>query len=342
MAASPSPSAQAAELIARLRSARSPLARARVVIGAWRTVRSLSPRDRSDLVTQLGLEGADDLVEVIAAHQGSKPPVELIQAVNQMQKLDPDDLQSVVRRMRDPRRRSAAIQEGLKALETLEANLAGPPPGPPAGFTASRPAAPAPPAPPVPAQPAPVTVMPAASWPLRAATPSPQPQPAPSPVAAPAAPAPALAPEPPKPAGRPAPVQPAPAAEPAAAAAVRASLAEELAAVPVLTSRFRLLRRRLAAARRLSPAELRGVVEAFEDGWARRRALSELLEAGLPARAADALALVDTLQSPGDRTWCLGTLADSRLLSSEEKAALLQAAPTPAGRRRLGLRLEDA
>lgn len=351
------PANPAAQLVAQLRDAKTPLARARVVVSAWRAVRSLSPRDRSNLITQLGLEGADDLVEAIAAHEGTKPPVELMQAVNQMQKLDPDELRSVATRMRDPRQRGAVIKEGLKTLETKLAGPAPapPPPGPPAGFTTARPPVPAPAAaparPPAPPQ-APVAVMPAVSWPLReATTPSPQPAPqaAPVPVPAPAAkvepaappvvvtPVPP-APQPPKPVlSQPA---PAPASEPAVA--VRGNLAEELAAVPVLTSRFRLLRRRLAAVRQLSPGELRGVVEVFADGWARRRALSELLEAGIPARTAEALALVGTLQSPGDRSWCLSTLAGSRALSSEERAILLQAAPSPAGRRRLELRLGAA
>lgn len=349
--AQPPPPNPAAELIAQLRDAKTPLARVRVVVRAWRAVRSLSPRDRSDLITRLGLEGADDLVEAIAAHQGTKPPAELIQAVNQMNRLDPQALRSVATRMRDPDQRGAVIKEGLKTLETKLAGpepgqppLPGPPPGPPAGFTTARP-----PAPP----PAPVVVMPATSWPLREATPSPPPQPAPVRQAAPApAPAPAVKTEPvaapvapvvvaaPLPAPeRPKPV-PAPAPEPATA--VRGSLADELAAVPVLTSRFRLLRRRLSALRQLSLGELRGVLEVFADGWARRRALAEILEAGIPGRTADALALVDTLQSPGDRSWCLGTLVDSRTLSSEEKSVLLDAAPTPAGRRRLSQRLDKA
>ncbi len=328
----------AAELIAQLRDARSPLARVRVVVRAWRAVRSLSPRDRSDLITGLGLEGADDLVEAIAAHQGTKPPAELIQAVNQMQKLDPSTLRSVATRMRDPEQRGEVIQEGLRTLET---KLAGPepslrpPPGPPVGFVTARPPAP-PPAAPQPVQAAPAPAPTPIPVPIIQAAPAVQPAPTPI-VVAPSPP-----PAPPKPApAQPAPIPvPVPAPEPAAAA--RGSLAEELAAVPVLTTRFRLLRDRLTAVRQLTSGELRGVVEVFADGWARRRALSELLEAGIPVRTADAMALVDTLQSPGDRSWCLGTLVDSRVLSSEERSILLQAVPTPAGRRRLSLRLDKA
>lgn len=111
--------------------------------------------------------------------------------------------------------------------------------------------------------------------------------------------------------------------------------------MPVLTARFRLLRRRIGTLRRVSAEDLRRVLEAFPDGWARRRALVDLIEAGVPERASDALSLLDALQSPSDRAWCLGTLADARKLTSDERTAVLQAAPTPAGRRRLELRLGE-
>ncbi|HVG06565.1 MAG TPA: hypothetical protein VNM67_02600, partial [Thermoanaerobaculia bacterium] len=120
---------------------------------------------------------------------------------------------------------------------------------------------------------------------------------------------------------------------------VRAMVAEELAAVPALTARFRRLRRRIAEVRRLSTVDLRAVLDTFPDGWARRRAFVDLIEAGVPERTADALSLMDALQSPGDRSWCLGALADARALSSDERNALLAAVPTATGRRRLELRL---
>lgn len=326
----------AAELIAQLRDAKSPLARIRVVTRAWRLLRNLSRQDRLAIAAQIGMEGADDLVEVIAAHQGATPPTELIGALNNLQKVDPATLKSLATKMRDPRQRGQVVAQGLKAVE--------------AALTA-----PAPPTPPAAAQPkpaaAPVTVKPAASWPLREAAPAAPapPAPAPAPVPAPA-PAPVKPPEPPKPAAAPAPA-PAPVPPPAPApvpvrppeptAPVRAALAEGLAAVPVLTARFRLLRRRMPEIRRLSTADLRAVLETFPDGWARRRAFMDLIEAGVPERTADALSLMDALQSPGDRSWCLGALADSRALSPDERNALLQAVPTATGRRRLELRLGE-
>src|SRR5829696_3760474 len=306
-----------AELLAQLREAKSPLSRIRVVTRAWRLLRNLSRQDRLMIAAQIGIDGADDLVEAIATHQGTTPPAELIGALNNLQRVDPATLKSLATQMRDPRQRSQAVAQGLKAMELAligpEVKPAVPPPPPPK--PAPPPVAVKPPAPPAPA-------------------PVPAPPPVPVPVPVP------VKPEPPKAVVAPAPVPvrpPEPPREPAPP--VRAMLAEELAAVPALTARFRLLRRRTAEVRRLSTADLRAVLETFPDGWARRRAFMDLIEAGVPERTADALSLMDALQSPGDRSWCLGTLADSRALSPDERNALLQAAPTAAGRRRLELRL---
>ena len=85
------------------------------------------------------------------------------------------------------------------------------------------------------------------------------------------------------------------------------------------------------------PADgLRSVVEAFPDGWARRRALVELLRTGVPPALGDALGLVEVLGSERDRLWCLGTLAENRrALNPQDRETLLAAAPSPTARRRL-------
>lgn len=116
-------------------------------------------------------------------------------------------------------------------------------------------------------------------------------------------------------------------------------LAGKLTEAPSLTRRFHALRRHLKEAQDLSGEELRPVLEAFPDGWARRRALLELLRAGTPAALQDALGLVEALGSERDRAWCLGALADERPLSARDREALLAAVPTPAARRRLEGRL---
>lgn len=345
------PNRAALDLILQIREAKSPLARVRVVARAWRAVRSLTPRQRYEVAAQLGLDGADDLIEAIASHTGTTPPAELMAAVNEVQQMDPATVKRIAARVRNPQQRAEGIRQGLKAIETV---LAGP--EPPANQQApwlpKTPVAPPPaPAPPKP----PVVAKPATSWPLReapaAAPPAPAPAP-PAPAVAPApAPAPVAPPTPPAPAVVPAPVAappPAPVRPPEpprerapAAAPATLALAEHLGSIPALTARFRHLRRHLDALRRQSAAELRAVVEVFPDGWARRRALSAMIEAGVPARTADVLSLVDTLQSPGDRAWCLSALADSRVLSPDDRSALFAAAGTPAGRRRLELRLGD-
>lgn len=350
----PDPNRALLDLILQVREAKSPLARVRVIARAWRTVRALSPKQRYEVAVQLGLDGADDLIEAIASHRGTTPPPELMQAVNEVQKMDPATVKTIAARVRNPQQRAEGIKQGLKAIEDV---LAGPEPPAPSRVPKGASPAPPPPAPAAPPTP-PVVAKPATSWPLREAPAAPAPavppapKPAPAPVAAPAPAPPAPQPPPPAPAP-PAPVTPPPppvaAAPPPPApepprevgAPVRAGLAEHLGSIPALTTRFRHLRKHLDQVRRLPIAELRGVLEVFPDGWARRRALSELIAEGVPSRAADALSLVDVLQSPRDRAWCLGTLADTRALSPEERSALLQAASTPAGRRRLELRLGD-
>lgn len=89
----------------------------------------------------------------------------------------------------------------------------------------------------------------------------------------------------------------------------------------------------------MSAAGLGSLLEAFPDGWARRRALLELLRAGVPAALDDVFALIETLGSDRDRLWCLGTLAESREIPEQDREAFLAAASTPAARRRLERRL---
>jgi hypothetical protein len=117
-------------------------------------------------------------------------------------------------------------------------------------------------------------------------------------------------------------------------------LAGKLAEASSLTDRFQVLRRHLKGAG-LSGEDPRTVLEAFPDGWARRRALLELLRAGSPPGLGDALGLIEALGSERDRAWCLGALADERPLSAGDREALLAAVPSPAARRRLEARLGE-
>ena len=99
-----------------------------------------------------------------------------------------------------------------------------------------------------------------------------------------------------------------PVARPIAPAESARTLPEELRSTPSLTGRFRLLRLhadRICAA----PADaVRDILDAFPEGWARRRALQALFRAGVPESREAALALVRELERPTDRRWCLRML----------------------------------
>jgi len=166
--------------------------------------------------------------------------------------------------------------------------------------------------------------------------PAPKPAPPPPEPVAPPPPPVQAAPPPPPVQEPPAPPKPEPVTRKA-----DSGLAGKLAEAPSLTGRFQVLRRHLEGARGISAEELYLVLEDFPDGWARRRALLEILRSGAPAELQDALDLVETLGSERDRAWCLGALADERPLGARDREALLAAVPTPAARRRLERRLGE-
>ena len=57
-------------LLTQLRNVSSPLERAKLIARAWRSVRRLGPRERSVLARQIGLDGAEELIEGIAVSRG--------------------------------------------------------------------------------------------------------------------------------------------------------------------------------------------------------------------------------------------------------------------------------
>jgi len=119
-------------------------------------------------------------------------------------------------------------------------------------------------------------------------------------------------------------------------------LAEDLAATGSLVRRLGLLTERSGEAKILNPEGLRRLIEVFPPGWARRRALSSILTAGIPDDFEAALGLVaETLESPTDRRWCLGALAAGRELTPHQQQALLAGLESPSWRRRLSKRLGD-
>jgi hypothetical protein len=181
----------------------------------------------------------------------------------------------------------------------------------------------------VPAEPEPeaVPVEPAAPIPepeTRAPEPSP-PGPKPSPPEPPAASPPAAEPPTEPEIGRPVEVE----------SLAIDDLLEDLDRQRSLVGRLRRLREVAAQLTDHGVNDLRRLLDAFPQGWARRRALACLLERGCPASATWALDLVLGLECELDRAWCLAALLDRQQLSEAAVKAALDGVPSPAWRRRL-------
>jgi hypothetical protein len=295
------------ELVQQLGTTFSPFERLKILSRAWAVLRAMTPQERLIVTSQLGLDHADEVLDAIARRSGHEAAPALVAMIERAQMKGTTHLPALIADLRDPRRRSERLSQG--ALAAVEEALAGVPEPVPA------------PLPPVPVAPAPRPVV------LEVV-------PEPVPIAPPPPPVVALpVAEPPPPPKPPPPAPPKQRVE-------EDGLAGKLAEVSSLTARFHVLRRHLAEAKGLPADGLRSIAEAFPDGWARRRALVELLCNGAPAALGDALGLLEVLGSERDRLWCLGTLlAGSRALNSQDREILLAAAPSPTARRRLERRL---
>jgi len=319
------------ELVDQLGRTFSPFERLKILGRAWALLKNMTPDQRLAVAAQLGLDRADEVVEAIAARGGTKASPVILSMIEQAQQKGTAHLPELISDLRDPSRRAERLRQGAAALENAAVTAAQGgevpwlPPGtvqPPKQVESPKPAPPPPVVPPAPAPPS-VQVQPQPQ--------PPPPAPAPKPVAPP--PPVEAAPPPPKPQPRPAPAPVPP--------AVQSTLADRLAEVPRLTARFRLLRRSLDEAKKIPAAYLGPIVNQFPDGWARRRALLELLRTGIPGSLEDAQVLIETLGSERDRLWCLGALVESREIPKAEREALLEEASSPMARRRLALRMGE-
>jgi hypothetical protein len=342
------PAATLPELVDQLGRTYSPFERLKILGRAWALLRRMTPEQRMTVAAQLGLDHADEIVETIAKRSGQQASPALISMIEKAQVKGTPHLPELIADLRDPQRRGERLRQGAAAVEDALARAAMPevpwmPSGnrSPASAPAPRPAAPAvPPEAPPPAAAVFAPAPPSAPEPppAPAAAPPVSEQAAPVPAAPPPEPPPAapeIAPEEAAPPPQPVAIPPSPPPEPAPDSA----LAARLAAATALTARFRLLRQKLDEARGMSAAGLGALLETFPDGWARRRALLELLRAGVPGTLDDAFALIETLGTNRDRLWCLGALADSREIREGDREAFLEAATSPAARRRLERRL---
>jgi hypothetical protein len=351
-------------LLSDLKSVRSPLERMRMMARAWRSLRRLRPEERKLLATQVGMEGAEEILEGLGRGEKRLAPVVVMQALEKAKK-DPSSLHSFLKNLKNRYKRGEMLQSWLDSVggeddhkeEAAEDDAPASPQGKPSS-PASEPE-PAPAAPPaveksssesekreapraVPVAPLPLAVSPAiaAAVPKQNKSPSPASKSGPrksAPPASPAEPRKTVSPPPTRPRRVPPPSGPvtataarqAPATPEKAKVAARPpadgpSLAKKLQHAEGLMARFRVLRTSLDPNGGSSLGDVPQILEAFPAGWARRRALDALLRHRLPAGLDQALALIGELESSMARRWCLRTILEHWELTPQQEERVEQ------------------
>ncbi len=107
-------------LLRELKSVSSPLERMRVAARAWRTLRRLRPEERQVLATQVGLEGAEEILEGLSRGKKRLAPALVLQALEKARKADPSQLRGLVKGLKDRDPRGAILQKWIdSASESL-------------------------------------------------------------------------------------------------------------------------------------------------------------------------------------------------------------------------------
>jgi hypothetical protein len=349
-------------LLSELEAASSPLERLRRLALAWRTVRQLEPRERADLATHIGLDGAEDLVEKLARRKGGLAPTKLLEAVHAARQADPSQLRQLVAGLRDPEQRRGLVERGLAAVEARlapedtedgEATEVEPGDGedPVAGGGAADVSLEPTPTPPVEIEPAEPPPPPSSAEerttpePTLESTTPPAPPGAdePFPLSEPEPPAPAAPPLSPPPPPTASPPEPLPTPAPVSQSLPEPTVEDDGAAGRgTLVERLRAVRRAAGRPETATATQVRALLDTLPPGWAQRRALGAILEAGSPATVSAALDLIADLPEERDRIWCLAALAAGHDLDDEDLEAALDLVRTPAGRRRVLRRLQRA
>lgn len=333
-----------------LQAAQSPVAQAKIIARAWRTVRELSPTDRKLLARHAGFDGAEEILDGLAKHRGGFAPAMLLQMLSKARAGDGQSVSQVISALRDPERRQETIARGLDVASEL---LVRPEAGRDVEFgqalnelQAVEDAVAETPEEALAALNELDSMVqsqdPMSEIELQRREPEPEKPTDESAVTnVPIPPQPSLKSAVPEP-----PVVPASAQLPPkerskaidwerwdleSSGVPRESLRTEeesrphrppdsrrfdaktvmgaLGAEGSVFSQLRVLHREVAGFAGSSVETLGDLIEGFPDGWARRRALSALIRAGIPAEARDAVMLIATLENERDRSWCLGTLA---------------------------------
>jgi hypothetical protein len=305
-----------ATLMGVLQRTRSPWKRLQILTRAARQVRSLSAEERYRLALQIGVDGAAELIDAVADGDDELRDT-LTALVQEAAETDPRRLRRVLKDLADPDKRVGLLKEGIQAAgDRLLEEEDDEEPVLIEAVAVSEPAAE--PADEPEPQPAPETAPPEASPEPDTPPEAPRP-PAASPAARQLEPPHEPAPPPPRPAPIPRPAavrRPTPEAGPGE----RGSVAAELAAIPGLARRLRGLRE--ADLAHSDTDRLERVLEAFPDGWSRRRAFETLLRRSLVSEFDGVVRLLGRLGRPVDRRFCIRGLLRSRELTSEQRGTL--------------------
>jgi hypothetical protein len=346
-------------LLKDLKRVGSPVQRVKLLALAWRTVRELSPEERSEIASELGMKELSGLMERLGRKKDGVAPAEVLQALEQVDELDPKKVGSVLRGLWARGTRKEAVRDGLEMLgrifeepepdeEATEAPAVTEP-----AVTEVEPGASAVGVPGVSPVVSPTVAEPAVEESeIAAVEPIERPETVERPQTMDEAPAPSegvpeeeLAPVVPSGA-----IPPSPDAEPPfrlieePSSVIEAAPEPErpsdkpvvpppggpvaaLESVPSLSRRFRIVRELFASGGGVPEESLETLVEQFPDGWQRRRVLCTLFRNGLPSSTRRALEMIGTLERSVDRRWCAATLADTRDLSPAEIDDLLRRFP---------------
>lgn len=348
-------------LIFELQRARSPADKAKALARAWRTLRGLSNAERRLLVREVGFDGAEDLVEGLAGKSGGLfAPAAVLEALGRMRKEEDLTVRGILADFKDPERREDLFIRGIDLVaegrdddETDEPEFASDATvedeeewtDPPLSVIVDS------------------EIVPDEATDRVAEEPVAVVEP-PKPVAAMPPPPPARTEEVPDETRRAVEddvgVDLGPHPEPVVAVEDPSTWDEQWAAAPsagtarnggdrsfaapvsgdwvVVNSVFRRLQAFRQGMEELRGAAVGAVIETLDglpEPWAKRRAVVALLEAEIPANTEEALDLVESLERPMDRKWCLSALARRGDLAGENLERAVQMLQSPAARRRV-------
>ena len=93
-----------------LAAATSPLQRMKMLARSWRSVRQLSPSERKQLAKAVGADGAEGVLDRIAAQKGRVGASFLVPSLEKFRGMDPDALGRLIEALRDPERRRQVLE----------------------------------------------------------------------------------------------------------------------------------------------------------------------------------------------------------------------------------------